>query len=314
MLNNLIFSITVVLPIFLVMFTGNRLKEQGFLTDDFLTVANRLVYFVCVPIKLMTDLWQVEIAEGFSMTYGWYIVLALTANAGIAYGIARFLKMNPKKIGAFVQGSFRGNYVYVGLALLESITGTVDYCAHVVMAFSITTFSVVSTIALSPPMVEKDFKSVLYALIKILKNPMIIGIALGLVLNGLQVPKFPLALKTLKYFAVLASPLALLSIGGSFKLQVSKINALIALVATGLKLVLFPLLALIGGVILGFSPIECMILFLIFGTPTAINSYIIALSMGGDGELASTIVMYTTLLSVITTTCFVFVFRLLGWV
>lgn len=35
MLNNLIFSITVVLPIFLVMFTGNRLKEQGFLTDDF---------------------------------------------------------------------------------------------------------------------------------------------------------------------------------------------------------------------------------------------------------------------------------------
>jgi hypothetical protein len=65
---------------------------------------------------------------------------------------------------------------------------------------------------------------------------------------------------------------------------------------------------------LGFGNSDILLLFVLFGVPTATTSYIMAAMMGGDDILASNIVMLTTLISVFSMTAFIFVFKSTGMI
>jgi predicted permease len=51
-----------------------------------------------------------------------------------------------------------------------------------------------------------------------------------------------------------------------------------------------------------------------FGAPVAVSSYAMASEMGGDGALASNIMIITTFFSAITLSLGIYVMRVLGWI
>lgn len=53
-------------------------------------------------------------------------------------------------------------------------------------------------------------------------------------------------------------------------------------------------------------------LIALFASPVAVSSAVMASEMGGDGELAGQLVVWTTILSAVTIFAFVSVFRALG--
>jgi len=66
--------------------------------------------------------------------------------------------------------------------------------------------------------------------------------------------------------------------------------------------------------LLGFSGMQISIIFLLFGVPTAVSSYIMAKQMDSDYELAGQILLFTTLFGVFTLFLGVFLIKTVGWI
>jgi len=60
MFENFIFSLNAVLPIFTVALTGYLLKNKGFLTDGFVTAADKLVFKLLLPCMLFTKVAYID--------------------------------------------------------------------------------------------------------------------------------------------------------------------------------------------------------------------------------------------------------------
>ena len=110
----------------------------------------------------------------------------------------------------------------------------------------------------------------------------------------------------------LATPLALLAIGASFQIDAAKSCLKPALIATFLKLVGQAAVFLPLAIWLGFREQQLVAILVMFASPTAAASYIMSVNLDNDGELSSSIIVYTTLFSAVTITAWIFLLRSLA--
>lgn len=315
MLGNLIFSLSVALPIFLVMLTGFILKEKNVINDNFIKAANFIVFYVALPLKLFNSVLASDVADNFDLKFMSFIIILTIISVILVWIVASFFIKEKSKKGAFIHAGFRGNFVYVGLSLLENVTGSIGSVAPLIIAFIIPLYNILAVLVLT--FTNKNNKSgnnLLNSLKSMLKNPFIIAIFLGIIgsLTGFELPN--LVDNTVQYFSNLATPLALVTIGATFNLQQLFANIMPSLIASLVKLVFLPAVMVLSGLLFSFSNYELFLIYILFGVPSATVSYIMTAAMGGDRELAASIVMMTTLLSVITMTVFVFIFKTIGMV
>jgi len=78
------------------------------------------------------------------------------------------------------------------------------------------------------------------------------------------------------------------------------------------KLVALPVVFVGLGYVLGFRGYDLAALMVVGGVPSAIAGYAMVVQMCGDGYVAGTIVMISTLMSAFTLTVFIYAFRVLG--
>lgn len=315
MYDNLMFSLSSALPIFLVMFMGYLLKRKKVIDESFISQANKMVFNLALPIKLFSDVSKTSFKGNFDWRFIGFIIIGTILSVLICVIVAEFIVKTQSQKGAFVQGAFRGNFLYVGYSLMENVMGSVGAIAPLAIAFVVPLYNVLGVMVLSyygnDTESKVSYKSVL---INILKNPLILSIAAGIIYSNLDLVTPSLIDRTFSYFGVLVTPLALLTIGGSFKFHKIRESFKVSLVASILKLIILPLLAVIIAVYMGFGSEEILVIYIVFGVPTAAVSYIMSIVMNADSDLASGIIMLTTLLSNITMTLFIFAFRMLGYV
>jgi len=313
MLDNFIFSLSVALPIFLVMLSGFILKKKNIIKQEFIKAANFIVFYIALPLKLFNSVSHSSIADNFDPKFIAFAIIGTTVSVILIYIYSKFIVKEESKVGAFIHGTFRGNFVYVGFSLLENVTGAIGPLASLVVAFVVPIYNVLAVLVLvltNPKNKAKNqFKN---ALKNIITNPFIISIALGLIASLINFRFPPLLQNTANYFDVLATPLALLTIGATFRVDKLFVDIKPAVAATIFKLIINPGLAVLAAFAFGFGNSEIFLIYILFGVPTSISSAIITATMGGDENLAASIVMMTTLGSVISLTLFVFVFRAMG--
>lgn len=144
-----------------------------------------------------------------------------------------------------------------------------------------------------------------------IKNPLIIASFLGMLFSIFQIP-LPLFLsRAVGDIGQIATPFALLLLGGQFDWKRLKGNLSLASVATALRLVVVPAIFVALGVWLGFRGEELGAILIVFCAPTAISSYVMAQNMGSDDLLAGQLVLTTTLFSSVTIFLWVTVLRAL---
>ncbi len=313
MLDNFIFSLSVALPIFLVMLSGFILKRKNIIKQDFINAANFIVFYIALPLKLFNSVSQSSVAENFDLKFTAFTVIGTTLSVIIIYIYSKFVVKEDSKVGAFVHGTFRGNFVYVGFSLLENVTGAVGPLASLVVAFVVPIYNVLAVLVLvltNPDNKAKNqFKN---AAKNIVTNPFIVAIALGIIASLINFRFPPLLQNTADYFDVLATPLALLTIGATFRVDKLFVDIKPAVAATIFKLIINPAAAVLAAFAFGLGNSEIFLIYILFGVPTSISSAIITAAMGGDENLAASIVMMTTLGSVFSLTLFVFIFRAMG--
>lgn len=168
----------------------------------------------------------------------------------------------------------------------------------------------------------KGKHSVKNILLNIIKNPLIIGVFAGLVCVGIREiqrvccgGETPFRLDTqLKFLytaladlKIIASPLALIILGGQFEFSAVKGMTKEIVVGTVWRIVLAPLIGIGVAVLLSsytsllsFGADVYPTLIALFGTPVAVSSAIMAGEMNNDEQLATQLVVWTSIGSVIT--------------
>ena len=132
------------------------------------------------------------------------------------------------------------------------------------------------------------------ACINILKNPIIIAIALGLVtaLIGIDFPE--LIDKTVNSVSQMATPLALITIGAGFEGRKALAKMKPTIAAAMIKLVIQPLLFLPVAAWMGFAGEKIIAILIMLSSPTTPSCYIMAKSMHNDEVLTASVVVVTT--------------------
>jgi malate permease and related proteins len=313
MADNLVFSISTALPIFLVMLAGWGLRKTHVIDDSFVQIATTLVFYIALPVKLFSDVSQTAFNEAFDVGLILFLIVGVIASVPAAWIIGKLAVSDPAKFGAFVHGSFRGNFIYIGFSLMENITGSVTPKAAVAAAFIIPLYNILAVMVLTYTNDGNNprdrFRSTVTGIIR---NPLIIAIAAGVIVSQISVTMPVFLARTTEYFSALTIPLALITIGASFRFMDFTKDIPPALLASVFKLVLLPLAAVTLAILLHYTGEDLVLVYILFGVPTATTSYIMTAAMKGDQELASNIIMTTTALSVFTMTAFVFVFRTMG--
>ncbi|MDF1616761.1 AEC family transporter [Petrocella sp. FN5] len=313
MLENFIFSLTSAIPIFMVMIVGYYLKKRKLVDENFVKMANKLVFNVALPIKLFSDVFKTSLNQYLDLKFIIFILTGTVLSVVLVWILVQGFIKDKAKLGAFLHGSFRGNFLYIGLSLMENVTGSIGLKAPLAIAFIIPTYNILAVIILTLTCSHKDLSKNTWGVIKnIIKNPLIIAVLVGILASRIELTLPLVASRTMGYFEVLATPLALITIGASFSFEKLTANLKVSLLASLFKLVIIPAFAVAAALMIGFSNEDILLIYIIFGVPTATVSYIMTVAMYGDRDLSSNIIMTSTILSNVTMTLFIFAFKTMG--
>ncbi|WP_155866758.1 AEC family transporter [Colwellia sp. PAMC 21821] len=295
---NLSFSVTG--PIFMMVVIGGILKHYGVIGKAFVDQSSILVFKISLPVLLGMSMIRTDIATVFDpgtiataslSTLLVFLLLTLTAFV--------FVK-NPRDKGVYVQGAFRGNLAIVGLALCVNLYGEAGIAkASIVMSVLSLVYNILSIYTLTTTLTDKKLNFIAM-MVSITKNPLIIGIVLGIIINLRHIPVHPVLMQTGDYLGQLTLPLALLCIGASLSFSDMKDTKVVASVAVIAKLIVTPIIITSIGYASGFSSMDLGILFLMSSTPTAAASYIMVKAMKGNETLAANIIVMSTVASLFT--------------
>lgn len=291
-------------PVFLVILLGFISRKMGFLPDLFISSANRLVYFIAIPLLVYDEISKGPFSESFDPAQIGGTFLAVCSLAAASYVLARILRLASGSAATFAQTSFHGNLGYVGLAVVFYALGPEGRGAASVLAGFLILFQNVLAIGMFTFLSGEGKHLDLRTIGKFLGNPIILATILGLFSSAADV-RLPSFLE--RSFAIvgdMALPLALLIIGGSLKTAPGRRIQLVAF-STIFKLFLLPLTGLLLFRALGVSATPAETAIILLASPSATVTYVMASEMGGEPDLAAAAVTISTVASIATYTLWI---------
>lgn len=312
MLQNLLFSVNMSLPLFLLLGLGYVLTRKGMFSDDYVARTTNLVYYVMLPAKLFLDISATDLTTAFEPKYVGVTVAGVILQFLLAWACGDLLCREKSKQSAFAHACFRGNFAYLGMALLQNIYNSdVVPTTAVILAVVLPLYNIQGVIL----MTTKEGEGGVHVgkiLLGILKNPMVLSILAGLPFAYFQVQLPYVVTKSLSYLQVATSTMALLVVGASIKLDAIREDLGLLLRVAGVKLVVMPAIWGVLAVLAGLTAEQTVTLTIVGAMPAAVNVYIITDKMGGDGRTACGAVVVTHLVSLFTMTGVVFLLRTVG--
>ncbi|WP_456270007.1 AEC family transporter [Kushneria sp. AK178] len=304
-------TLNVTFPVFAMVLLGVALKRLKWIDSAFVNTSSALVFRGAMPTLLFLSLIDADMSQAIIPDLMAYLALATVASFLLIWWWAtRRVALEDR--GVYVQAAFRGNGGIIGLALAANMYGSFGLSTgSVLVATLIPLYNVLAVIVLAwyQPQARAGWRSIV---LKIVRNPLILAVVAGLsfAASGLALPDW---LHTSgEYFANLALPLALISIGGTMSMTAIREASGAALGASLIKMVSMPAAAILVAWLAGFEGRELVLLFLFLGSPSAAASFVMARAMGGNARLAANTVAITTLASSVTITLGVFILQMTG--
>jgi len=311
-MSALIVAFQVMAPIFLLMMVGIGARKFGLLNDAIIKPVNNLVFRVFLPSMLFVSIYKMEMGMLLNAKLIAYVtIVTLAVFLTAFFAVPRFEKKR-ERTGVLIQGMVRGNVVYFGFPVVSLLVGE-QYLglAALVIAIVAPLYNVISVISLETFRNGKPkFSNVI---VGVVKNPMILSVALALIFLVFSLPIPQVVMIPLQDMAKVASPLALILLGGSFSFASARGYRGELIAAALVKLVLVPAAALPIAILLGFNQGELGTILATLGAPTAVASFAMAQQMEGDDLLAGQIVVYTSAFAVATLFLWIVIFKHFGF-
>ena len=309
--------LTSILPVCLLVVLGAVLCRSRFLPDEFFTQMNRLGFWLLLPALLFSTIAKAPASAGATgLRVGLLLCACSVAVTLVGWLVSRALRLPGGSARSLMQAAMRGNLAYTGLPVLIYTFGEHSAPAAVAvfaLAPTIPFYNFWAVLILTgkdtaredarPPRAETSVwrasvlaSRLLRTLTAVLRNPLIIGCGLGLLLlkSGLHLPDG--LFNVVEALGRAALPCALLALGAGLTPDKLRASCRPALAATALKLVAMPVLGYAGARLLGFNSETLLITLLYLASPCAVTSYVMAEQMGADRELAGAAIVLSTLL------------------
>lgn len=332
MFETLSYTLGAIVPILLIILLGYVVRRIGPWGDDFYRQLNQLCFRLFLPVQLFCNVYAIDELRAMNWRMIGYIFCGILACALMGAAAAKLFVPQRLQKGVIVQASFRSNQAVLGLPLANSLGGAEAMgFAALSTSVSVPLFNVLAVVVLTlygssegrRPSVKEVTKRVLH-------NPLIIGAMSGVLAVLVRqllptaggVPVFtirnqlPILFDAITRLSVVASPVMLFVLGT--RLDLGAVGSILPQLSLGifLRLIVSPLLVIGTAVLfrgpLGLTSTELPSLITITSTPVAVSSAVMVQEIGGDDQLASQMVVWTTILSAVTIFCIVYVLRLSG--
>lgn len=313
-----------VAPVVLLILLGYWLRKINFVTQDFVKIGNKLVFNLFLPAMLFLNVYDLE---GFD-TIAWDLVLYASVMVFVLFligmGFATLITKQTPRRGVILQACFRSNMAIIGLSLAAALGGDAAVgAASMLAAFTVPEFNILAVLSFT---VFSDDKSAgiekLKGVVKkIVRNPLIIAIFAGMVallIRELQETLFGQVVfsirRDLKFLYTslgnlksVTTPFALVVLGGQFVFSAVKDYRKEIIGGVLFRIAFSPLLGIgvaallsscTGIVSFGMDAYPGMIA--LFGSPVAVSSAIMASQMDGDEQLATQLVVWSSVCSIFT--------------
>ena len=311
-MESLIMAAGVVIPMAIMVGIGAVLRIVKLADEPTMKKVDKLIFNVFMPMLSFYNIYKTDFTQ---LTQVGYIVFGCGILTLLFIGcmviVPRLVRPMPTA-ASLGQAIFRANYLIFGAAVAESIYGEGNFGKIALMgAIAVPMFNALAAVLLERA--RNSTASPRKLLLAIAKNPTVLATILGILVNltGLVIPV--LVLDVVQDLAGLTTPLSFLSIGVTLKLgQVEKKSYLISGVL--LRLVLIPMAVIPLAILCGFRGQELCALMILFGAPTAVSSYPMAVAMDADGDFAAQMVAYTTIFCLPTIFLWTLFLNSMGWI
>ena len=293
-----LFGFFVVWAIILVgMFVGRR----NILGENARSVLSSLTFFVASPALLFETLSKAKLHDVFAAP------LLVTAVGAVVTGLLFFLIVKfwlkrslPESLMSSMSASL-ANSANLGIPIAVFVLGDASYVAPLLI-FQLAFFTPMYLMALDAS-TSTHRTTFLRFLLMIVKNPMIVGSALGLLVAGTGFHVPTLILEPIHLIGGAAIPAMLMSFGmslnGSKPLQKAAGRRLDTLLASVFKLIVHPLIAyLFARFALGMDGHALFAVVVTSALPTAQNVFVAANRYQAGITVAKDTVLITTIVAV----------------
>lgn len=314
-MDSLLFAINAIAPIIIMVLIGYFLKKLKLINSDFAKTTNKLVFNIFMPVMLFLNIYNIDNLSTQDFTYMWYIIGFVILVFLIGIPLVILTTSENEKRGVLAQSTFRSSYSLIGIPLAEALNGTLGVaCATLLAAIIIPLFNILAVISFSIFNPNGDKPSIKKILLSIIKNPLILGIAFGLItlliqssLNNIgidfRLEKIGPLYTILGYLSRITIPLALIVLGAQFEFSVVKDMKKEIIFGTLARTLIVPLLTIFIAFIIfknKFLPAHFACIVATFATPITVAIVPMAQEMKSDEILAGQLVVWTTLFSGLT--------------
>lgn len=310
-MENLMISANAVLPMCLIMALGYGTRRLGWIRREEISAINKIAFRIFLPCLLYYNVYCSDLSGSFDPLLMAYAVGGVLLTFGLALGYTLLTEKLPERRSVMIQGMFRSNYVIMGIPVATALLGAGELgTVSILIAVVVPLFNMLAVVVLE--VFRGQRPKPLHVLGQIVKNPLVIASALGILTlaAGIRLPH--ILEQTIQNVSAIASPLQLFLLGAFFQFSGLKTYRRELVTVSAAKLIVSPGLFLGLGALLGFRDAAFVSLLGVFASPTAVNSFTMAQQMGGDAELAGDIVVVTSAVSMLTMFLWVFLFKSLG--
>ncbi|WP_455644932.1 AEC family transporter [Methanosphaera sp.] len=284
-----------VLSIFVIILVGFFARFFGVLSRDDADSLNRVVMYIGLPCLIFGSIysnWDFALISSLR----WMPLVSISCviiMTCICYVLFSCMKLSDARKWSLLSLVIIGNTGFVGFPVILGVYGQAGFVRAIF--FNLTDAFIMIVIYLA--FVLKFGGSYSKVVNRIVKFPMLWALVIALVFSVFQLPVPEVVSTVVGYLGDLTIPLIILFIGLSIDFNDLGDNIGLTLLASFLKLVLFPVVAFIVLKLIGLSGFDFVICMVQAAMPSAMISLSYIIEFDLDVNLSSNVIMFDTLLS-----------------
>jgi malonate transporter and related proteins len=298
-MRHLIAVFGALVPIFILILLGYGLRRRRIVPDEFWVSMEKLTYFIFFPLLLVDSLSKANLGDLQVIPMALALVSATSAVSIALIVLRRWMMLSGPAFTSVFQASVRPN-TFVGLAAASALFQLPGVTLFAIGLATVVPLVNVLCVVVLTRYGSGNGSSVRAIVLGIVRNPIIIGVAVGAALNLSGIGKPPLPKSRTPGRSAAALPLGLLAVGAGLDVASARAASGAVAQASLIKLIILPGLTALFGIVYGVHGLTLTVAVLFNSLPVAAAAYVLARQMGGDHRLMAGLVTAQTLLALPT--------------
>jgi malonate transporter len=302
-------TINAITPIFLIISTGYFLFRMRIVSETMWSAIEHLCFYLLLPFLIIRTLSRANLSSVPLADFLIVLVVAILGMSLLLIVIHGIFWRNQPDSGPSFSSVFQGAtrfHGFVAIAVIGPLYGDRGVTlAALALAIMIPLLNTTSVIVLSvygrsnnPPALGRIISN-------ILKNPLIVACAIGLLFNWSGVPD--ILFDTIDIIGDGGLGLALLTVGAGMNLGQAAKNKLLVTTGVLVRLIGMPLIVIAMSWLVGLDGLARTVAIIAGAVPTAASAYVMARKMGGNAELMASIVTFQIIVAFFTLPLFIYI-------